>query len=119
MKKDFIFAPIMLVVGILLFLLKATGMAVHIAVSVVGLAVLVAYAVTTKNEWKFPALEIVMRVFYGIALISGIVVKAAYIAAVAIAHKVFAALFVVVLIALFVMKLVSLKSSNDADTAAD
>ena len=49
MKKDFIFAPIMLVVGILLFLLKATGMAVHIAVSVVGLALFVMKLVSLKS----------------------------------------------------------------------
>ena len=117
MKKDFIFAPIMLVVGILLFLLKATGMAAHIAVSVVGLAVLVVYAVLTKKEWKFPALEIAMRVCYGIALISGIVIKIGYVAAIAMAHKIFAALFVVLLIALFVIKLVSLKAIKDEKTA--
>ena len=31
MKKDFIFTPILLVIGILLGLLKVTGMPVHIA----------------------------------------------------------------------------------------
>ena len=36
MKKDFIFAPIMLVVGILLFMLRATGMTAHIIISVLG-----------------------------------------------------------------------------------
>ena len=68
MKKDLIFAPILLVIGILLFLLRTTGMTAHIAISVVGLAVLVIYAIATKKEWKLPALEIVMRAFYGIAL---------------------------------------------------
>jgi CDP-diglyceride synthetase len=98
MKKDLIFAPIMLVVGILLFLLRATGMAAHIAISVVGVAALIAYTVLTKKEWKTPALEIGMRVSYGLALISGIVIKISYIAAVAVLHKIFAALFVVLLV---------------------
>lgn len=109
MKKDLIFAPILLVIGVLLFLLKLTQMPVHIAVSVVGVVVLIAYTVATKKEWKIPALEILMRLMYGLALISGIVIKISYIAALAIAHKVFAALFVVLLIALFVQKLVAKK----------
>ena len=113
MKKDFIFAPIILVVGILLFLLKATGMAAHIAVSIVGLAVLVVYAVLTMKEWKFTALEIAMRAFYGLALISGIVIKVNCLPAIAVAHKVSAAIFVILLIALFVIKLVVFKSGND------
>ena len=119
MKKDFIFAPILLVVGILLFLLKATGMAAHIAISIVGLAALIVYSVLTKQEWKIPALEIVMRVFYGIALISGIIIKAGYIPAIAVAHKVCAAIFVVLLIALFVIKLVAFKSGKDNAPAAN
>jgi hypothetical protein len=105
MKKDLIFAPIMLVIGILLFLLRATGMTAHIAISVVGIFVLVVYTAATKKEWKIPALEIGMRASYGIALITGIVTMATKIAAVAIVHKVFAALFVVLLIVLFVTKL--------------
>ena len=112
MKKDLIFAPIMLVIGIILFLLKATGMTAHIALSVIGVLVLVAYAVLTKKEWKIPALEVLMRVFYGIALISGIVImNVAGIAALAVAHKIFAALFVVALVVLFVHKLVTSKKA--------
>ena len=49
MKKDFIFAPIMLVIGVLLFLLRATGMTVHIIISIVGVVTLVAYAIATKK----------------------------------------------------------------------
>ena len=105
MKKDLIFAPILLVVGVLLFLLKETGMKVHMAVSVVGLVTLVVYAVATKKEWKLPVLEILMRVFYGVALISGIVMMKVHgIAALPIVHKAGAALFVVLLAVLFVLK---------------
>ena len=110
MKKDFIFAPIMLVVGILLFLLRATGLTAHIVISVIGVALLVAYAVLTKKEWKIPALEIAMRACYGVALITGIVImNVAGVAALAVIHKIFAALFVVLLIALFVHKIVASK----------
>ena len=81
MKKDFIFAPILLVIGVLLGLLKVTGMPVHIAISVVGVIVLVVYTVLTRKDWKIPALEIGMRVSYGIALISGVVIKISYVLA--------------------------------------
>ena len=107
MKKDLIFAPIMLVIGILLFLLKATGLPAHIAISVVGVVVLAAYSALTKKEWKLPALEIVMRLSYGIALISGIVImNVAGIPAIAVVHKATAALFVVLLIVLLAHKII-------------
>ena len=112
MKKDLIFTPIALAIGIALFLLKATGMTAHIAISVVGVLVLVAYAVLTKKAWKLPALEILMRVCYGIALISGIVIKNVHgIALLSILHKAGAALFVVLLVVLFVHKLATVKKA--------
>ena len=111
MKKDLIFAPVMLAVGILLFLLRATGMTAHIAISVFGIVALAAYTVATKKEWKLPALEILMRAAYGIALISGIVImKVRGIAALAIVHKAGAALFVLLLVVLFVHKMISQKA---------
>ena len=112
MKKDFIFAPILLVIAVALFLLKVTGIGAHIAVSVAGIAVLVAYSVLTKKEWKLPALEIVMRAFYGIALITGaLLMKLHNVTALPIVHKASAALFVVLLLVLFVHKLVTAKKN--------
>ena len=105
MKKDFIFAPILLLVGAALFLLRLTGMPAHIAISIVGLAVLAAYTALTKKEWKIPALEIVMRAFYGIALISGIMIMKVHgIIALAILHKVAAVLFLALLLVVLVSK---------------
>ena len=107
MKKDLIFTPIMLVIGILLFLLRTTGMTAHIAISMIGLLVLIAYAVLTKKDWKIPALEIIMRVFYGIALITGIVIMNVHgINALALIHNISAALFIVLLAVLFASKLI-------------
>jgi hypothetical protein len=104
----------MLVVGIALFLLKFTGMPVHIAVSVIGLLVLAVYTAATKKEWKIPALEIIMRAFYGIALITGpIVMNVKNIVALGIVHKASAALFVVLLVVLFVHKLIVNKKTNN------
>ena len=114
MKKDLIFAPIMLLVGVALFLLDFTGMPVHIAVSVVGILVLAVYTAATKKEWKIPALEIIMRAFYGIALITGIVVmNVKGIAALAIVHKVSAALFIALLVVLFIIKLFVKKENKE------
>ena len=105
MKKDLIFAPIMLLIGVLLFLLRATGMTAHIVISVIGVLALIAYTVLTKKEWKIPALEILMRAFYGIALITGIVIMNVHgIIALTIIHKVSAVLFMALLIVLLVTK---------------
>ena len=105
MKKDLIFTPTMLLIGVLLFLLRATGMTAHIAISVVGILVLIAYTVLTKKDWKIPALEIIMRAFYGIALITGIVIMNVYgIAALSIIHKASAVLFMALIIVLFIHK---------------
>ena len=112
MKKDLIFAPIMLVVGVLLFLLRMTGMTAHIAISVVGILLLIAYTVLTKKDWKIPALEIIMRAFYGIALITGIVIMNVHgVAALSIVHKASAALFLVLIVVLLVHKLVKNKKA--------
>ena len=100
MKKDLIFAPILILIGAALCLLKFTGMTAHIAVSVIGALTLAAYTVFTKAEWKLPALEIVMRAFYGIALFTGIVIMNVHgIAAFAVIHKISAVLFLVLVIA--------------------
>ena len=105
MKKDLIFAPILFAVGVSLFLLRFTGLTAHIVISVLGLLALVAYAVLTKKEWKKPALEIIMRAFYGIALITGILVMNVQgVAAIGIVHKASAVLFLAMLIVLLVSK---------------
>ena len=113
MKKDLIFAPVMLLVGALLFLYDLVGEPAHIAISVAGILVLAVYTAATKKAWKIPALEILMRAFYGIALITGIVVmNVEGIAAIAIAHKASAALFVVLLVVLFITKVIASKKSK-------
>ena len=112
MKKDLIFTPAMLIIGALLFLLRTTGMTAHIAISVIGILVLIAYTVLTKKEWKIPALEIIMRAFYGIALITGIVIMNVHgIAAFAVIHKVSAVLFMALIIVLFTHKAIANKKA--------
>ena len=112
MKKDMIFAPIMLLIGVLLFLLRATGMTAHIVISVIGVLALIAYTVLTKKEWKIPALEILMRAFYGVALITGIVIMNVHgIVALAVIHKISAVLFLAMLVVLLVSKAASNKKA--------
>ena len=112
MKKDLIFTPAMLLIGVLLFMLKTTGMTAHIAISIIGLLVLIIYAVLTKKNWKIPALEIIMRVFYGIALITGAVIMNIHgIAALSIIHKPSAIMFIGLLIVLFIHKLATNKKA--------
>ena len=112
MKKDLIFTPAMLLIGVLLFLLRTTGMTAHIAISVVGILVLIAYTVLTKKDWKIPALEIIMRAFYGIALITGIVIMNVHcIAALSIIHKASAVLFMALIIVLLTHKVVTNKKA--------
>ena len=112
MKKHLIFAPALLIIGVLLFLLRKTGMTAHIAISVAGILVLAAYTILTKKDWKIPALEIIMRAGYGIALISGIVIKNVHgIVALALIHKVSAVLFLAMLVVLLVTKAASNKKA--------
>ena len=99
MKKNILFLIPMLLVVVALFLLRATGMKMHIAVSVVGLVLLIAYTFATKKEWRNPALEILQRVCYAVAFITGVVLMNVHgIAAISIIHKISAVLFVILFI---------------------
>ena len=112
MKKDLIFTPVMLLIGVALFLLKATGLTAHIVVSLIGVFVLIAYTVLTKKEWKIPALEIITRAFYGIALISGIaIMNIQGVVALAIIHKASAVLFMALIIVLLTHKVITNKKA--------
>ena len=107
MKKKLLFLIPMIIAMVLLFMLRATGMTAHIAVSVVGLVLLIAYTVATKKEWKKPALEILQRVCYGIALITGALLMNVHgIAAVSVIHKISAVLFIILLVVTEIQKIV-------------
>ena len=98
MKKKLLLIP-MIIAMVLLFMLRATGIKVHIAVSVIGLALLIAYTLLTKKDWKNPALEMLQRVCYGIAIITGAILMNVHgIAVVSVIHKISAVLFVILLV---------------------
>ena len=99
MKKKLLFLIPMFVVAVLLFLLRATGIKVHIAMSVIGLLLLISYTIAMKKEWRNPALEIIQRIFYAVALITGIVLMNVNgIAVISVVHKISAVLFVIFLV---------------------
>ena len=113
MKKDLIFTPALVAVGVVLFMLRATGMPAHIAVSVVGVVMLAVYTALTKKDWKIPALEVIMRASYGLALVMGVVImRVQGVVALAIVHKAAAALFLLTLIVLFLTKLLAKKQAK-------
>ena len=104
--KNKVFFFLMLPVSILLFLLRMTGMTAHIALSVVGIVALVAFAILNKKEWNKPVFEILLRVLFAVAVITGIVIlKMAAAPVVAIVHKAAAAAFVAMLLILYLPKL--------------
>ena len=78
----------------------------------VGVLALIVYTVVTKKEWKIPALEVIMRLFYGIALITGVVMMNVHgVAALSVIHKASAALFMVLTVVLFIHKAVANKKA--------
>ena len=105
MNKNRFFLISMLAVSILLFLLRMTGLTAHIIVSVIGLAIMIPLTLKTKSEWKKPALEILMRAMYLVAIVTGgMLMKLHGVAALGIVHKLGAALFIVLLLALYIPK---------------
>ena len=105
MNKNRFFLLSMIAVSLLLFLLRMTGLTAHIVVSVLGLAVMIPISLKTKSEWTKPALEIFMRAMYFVAIITGgALMKVHGVAALAMVHKIGAAVFVVLLLALYVPK---------------
>ena len=106
MNKNRFFLISMIVVSALLFLLRMTGLTVHMAVSVLGLAIMIPITVMTRKEWKIPALEVIMRVMYLVAIVTGgVLMKVHGVAALGIVHKIAAAAFVVLLMVLYIPKM--------------
>ena len=71
MKKNLIFLVSMVIVSVLLFLLRYTGLVPHIIVSVIGLVLMISLTVKNTKSWKIPALEIIMRFAYFVAIVTG------------------------------------------------
>ena len=105
MNKNRFFLISMIAVSALLFMLRMTGIAAHIGISVLGLAIMIPITLKTRKEWKIPALEIIMRVMYLVAVVTGgAMMKLHGIAALGMVHKIGAAVFAVLLLVLYIPK---------------
>ena len=105
MKKNCLFLIAMVVVSLLLFLLRMTGLTVHMIVSILGLAVMIPFTLKTKSTWSKTPLEILMRVMYLVAIVTGgALMKVHGLALLGVVHKIGAVLFLVLLLVLYVPK---------------
>ena len=105
MNKNRFFLIAMVVVSALLALLRMTGLTAHIIVSVVGLAIMIPITLATRKEWKIPALEVIMRVMYLVAIVTGgALMKVHGVAALGVVHKIGAAAFAILLLVLYLPK---------------
>ena len=105
MNKNRIFLISMVAVSLLLFLFRMTGLTTHIVISVLGLAIMVPFTLKTRKEWKIPALEVIMRVMYlGAIITGGVLMNVHTVAALGIVHKIFSALFIILLLVLYIPK---------------
>lgn len=105
-KLDIIsfFAIVIAIIG--LVLLKITGMTGHIVISIIALLIMVVCTILGRKDWKVPILEILYRLFYLVALITGIVMIQAHIfGPVSIIHKASAAIFAAIYIINFILKI--------------
>ena len=107
MKKNLIFLISMIIVSILLFLLRFTGIVPHIIVSVIGLVLMISLTVKNTKSWKIPALEVIMRIAYFVAIVTGgLIMKIHNVPMLSIAHKISAVLYVILLLVLYIPKVI-------------
>ena len=105
MKKNCLFLIAMVVVSLLLFLLRMTGLTAHMIVSILGLAVMIPFTLKTKSTWSKTPLEILMRVMYLVAIVTGgALMKVHGLALLGVVHKIGAVLFLVLLLVLYIPK---------------
>ena len=113
--KTIIYTILMLIISILLFLLKVTGMNIHIILGILGLVTMISYTLLIKKEFKEyskkrKVIEILKRVSFAIALISGFVLKMiGRNVILSNAHKIAALIFVILLLGISIKKIISKK----------
>ena len=107
MKKNLFFLISMIIVSILLFLLRYTGIVPHIVVSVIGLVLMISLTVKNTKSWKIPALEVIMRFAYLVAIVTGgLIMKIHNVLMLSIAHRISAVIFVLLLLVLYIPKVI-------------
>ena len=107
MKKNLFFLISMVIVSVLLFLLRYTGLVPHIVISVIGLVLMILLTVKNTKSWKIPALEVIMRIAYFVAIVTGgLIMKIHNVPMLSIAHKIGAVIFVLLLLVLYIPKVI-------------
>ena len=107
MKKNLIFLISMVIVSVLLFLLRYTGLVPHIVVSVIGLVLMILLTVKNTKSWKIPALEVIMRIAYFLAIVTGgLIMKIQNVPMLSVAHRISAVIFVLLLLVLYIPKVI-------------
>ena len=102
MNRFFLFS--MIAVSLLLLVLGA-DMTAHIAVAVLGLAIMIFFTLKMKNEWTNPPLEGLMRLVYLSNMISGAAqMRVPEVPTLDMLHKACAALFLFLLLVLYIPK---------------
>ena len=105
MNKNRFFLISMIIVSALLCALRTTGLTAHIVVSVVGLVIMIPITIATRKGWKIPALEVIMRAMYLVAVVTGgALMKIHGVPVINIVHKIGAAVFMILLLVLYIPK---------------
>ena len=111
MLKTILYTISMIIISVLLFLLKITGMKMHIVLGILALVITIAYTLSIKKEFKEFSkknivMEILMRICLAIALITGFLLKPfGTFLIVSIIHKLAAIIFTVILLVINIKKI--------------
>lgn len=113
MIKTILYTLSMIIISILLFALKFTGMRIHIGLGIVACIITIIYTLSIRNKLKeYPRktimTEVAMRVFLGVALITGFLLRPfGTLVVISIIHKISAVLFVILLLVINIKKIVN------------
>ena len=111
MIKTILYTIFMIIILILLFLLKVTGMKLHIVFGILALIITITYTLLIRKNLKEYSkksiiMEILMRICLAIALITGFLFKPfGTVFVISIIHKIAAIVFTILLLAININKI--------------
>ena len=78
--RTILYTIIMMIISVLLFALRFTGMGAHVVLGIVACVITIIYTLMTKSKLKEYArksiiVEVAMRIFLAMALITGFLLK--------------------------------------------
>ena len=105
MKKNRLFLFFMIAVSLFLLLKGMTGMTGHLIIALWGLVIMIVFTLKAKNEWTNASMEFLLRFVYLSQLITGAaLMRVPDVANLSMLHKACAALFVFLLLVLYIPK---------------